>query len=165
MKKVNAKAKLFKDPNTGWRLALINQEQVRQECRQTFITNDTIVSMVLDMQITRPRQEKTHSQLGYMHAAMWPVFYKHQELQGEVIETDEDRVRVRDAVKSAIGFVEEIHDIRGDRIIRIRSFAHASIEETSQAIDRIIRLAAEMGLIIPDPEEYLEAHGLEDFNG
>ena len=45
----------------------------------------------------------------------------------------------------------------------VKSFANASKEETSEAIDAIIRLAAEFGMVVQSPEEYLHKHGATKF--
>lgn len=167
MTKIRAKLKLIKDPNRGWVLILIDPNGVKAQALDKFIKNDTIVSMVLDCDIFRPKQEKTLSQLGYLHAAVWPVFYQYYRDQGEIIETDQQMEKVRDEVKAAIGFIDKLTTehigVKGAVYNKIKSFASASKAETTEAIDKIIRLGSEYGMTVPGPDEYLKQHNAKQF--
>jgi len=163
MAKVKGKIKLFKDPNRGWVMVPVDFENIKSQAINLWVHQNT-VSMVLDMTIERSREEKSLSQLGYLHAAVWPVFYAYYATQGIPVEDDQAKERVRDDVKWAIGFVEnQVNVFHGPNTTKVKSFAGASKEETSEAIDAIIRLAAEYGMIVQGPEEYLHKHGKSTF--
>ena len=171
MAQVKGKIKLIKH-NIGWSFILIDPENLKQQAVEKFVRgSEAIRSIVLDMVIKAPHVEKTLSQLGYLHAAVWPVFYQYYEDQGQPAETEWQKETVRDEVKWAIGFVD-VHKRQliqpghvepNEYLHKPKSFADASKEETSEAIDSIIRLGAEFGMIVPSPEEYLEQHGVKDF--
>jgi len=164
MAKVKGTAKLLKDPNRGWVLIPTDLDNLKKQAVENFIKHDTTVSVILDLELRRPFVEKTLSQLGYLHAAVWPVFYAYYSTQGIPVETKEQKEKVRDDVKWAIGFIERsITKFYGPNIEKVKSFAGASKEETSEAIDAIIRLAAEFGMVIQTPEEYLQKHGKTEF--
>lgn len=163
MSKVQGKAKLFKDPQRGWVLVPVDLENVKKQCIDKWIKRNT-VSIVLDMIFQRPKEEKTLSQLGYLHAAVWPVFYAYYQTQGEIIEDEPARERVRDDVKWAIGFTQtQLNKFHGPNTTKVKSFATATKDETTEAIDAIIRLAADYGMVVPSPEEYLQKHGATQF--
>jgi len=164
MSNVTGTIKLFKDPNRGWVLVPVNLDVIKEAAIKKFIKHDNTVSVVLDMVLKRPYVEKTLSQLGYLHAAVWPVFYQYYKDQGEPVETQGQKEKVRDDVKDAIGFTTtETSQLTSRNYSKVRSFADASKEEATEAIDQIIRLAADFGMIVPGPEEYLEQHGAKDF--
>jgi hypothetical protein len=164
---VKGKAKLLKDPQRGWVLVPIDLDNMKAQAVEKFIKHDTTVSVILDMEFKRPHVEKTLSQLGYLHAAVWPVFYQYYINQGQPAESKEQKEGIRNDVKHAIGFVYLRQDLinrdgpQGEQVVR--SFADASKDETSEQIEKIIRLAADFGMIVPGPEEYLEKHGAKDF--
>ena len=168
MSKVKSKIKLLKDPVRGWVLVPVDINNVKKQAIEKFVTSDAIKSIVLDMEIKAPHVEKTLSQLGFLHAAVFPVFYAYYTSQGQPAETPEQKEQIRDDVKHAIGFIEHrlncVFDAGGHvRTSWGKSFADASKEETSEAIDSIIRLAADFGMVVPGPAEYLEKHGAKDF--
>jgi len=168
MKKVKAKAKLIQDPRRGWALVLLDPIAVKSEAVDKFVTASYDGQMILlDATFNRPQVEKSRSQLAYMHVAIWPAFYKYWEEQGDPVEDEETKQRIRDIVKHAVGFVEVADNILTptgrDPIQRIRSFASATMEETSQIIDRILRLATEYGIYIQSPEDYLKEREWEAF--
>lgn len=148
----------------GWSLILEDAERIKALCVEKFIRgSEAIQSVVLDAEIKAPHVHKTASQLGYLHAAVWPVFYQYYRDQGEPVETREQMEHVRDDVKWAIGFIEVQHNKFSIDTRKVRSFADASKEETSEAIDQLIRLAADFGMIVPSPREYLMKHQLNEF--
>lgn len=165
MAKITGKVSLIKDPQRGWVLVLVNPGQIKADAVEKFVRgSDTIQSISLDMELKAPHVGKTLSQLGYLHAAVWPEFYKYYETQGQPAQSQEQKEAVRDDIKFAIGFVENrINLIYGADTQNVKSFSSATKDETTQAIDDIIRLGAEFGIIIPGPQEYLERHGVEDF--
>jgi len=168
MSKVKSKIKLLKDPVRGWVLVPVDINNVKKQAIEKFVTSDAIKSIVLDMEIKAPHVEKTLSQLGFLHAAVFPVFYAYYTNQGQPAETPEQKEGIRDDVKWAIGFTQEriscVVDAGETRVVAaVRSFADASKTETSEAIDSIIRLAADFGMVVPGPAEYLEKHGAKDF--
>lgn len=171
MAKVKAVGMLIKDPDgwfnsvTPWRLSMINSEQVLSDLVERMVKSDTVVEVHLDIEFKSEYQEKTHSQLGYMHAAIWPQFYRFYEDQGIPAETKEQKERIRNDVKFAIGFTElvprilsraPVEDIDQDNRQEPRSFAGASKEECSEMIERLLVLAADFGIQIEGPEEYKE---------
>lgn len=166
MKKVKAHIKLFKPPGTDhWVMTIIDPAAIRQALVDKFVKSSDILQIHLDATIERPREDKTISQLGYMHAAVWPVFYRFYEDQGIQVDTKEEKERIRDDIKVAIGFVQERTEmITGDKYYKVRSFANATKDQTSDMIDRIIRLAADYGMIVPDPLDYLQQHGRTEFD-
>lgn len=168
--KIIGQAKLLKDPRRGWVLVPLDLDTLKAQAVEQFIKHETTMSVILDMELRRPFIEKTLSQLGYLHAAVWPVFYAFYMTQGIQVETEEQKERVRNDVKRAIDFVEvgppsplREGPITGYNMTDLKSFANASKEETSEAIDAIIRLAAEFGMVVPSPEEYLSKHGKTEF--
>jgi ABC-type transport system involved in Fe-S cluster assembly fused permease/ATPase subunit len=164
MSKVTGKIKLIKDPRKGWVLVPIDLNNLRQQAVDKWVKGDASQSILLDIELKQPYEEKTLSQLGYLHAAVWPVFYAYYQTQGIPVENEQVREYVRDDVKWAIGFTEQIDSLWSDGfIVKVKSFANASKEETSEAIDAIIRLAAEFGMVVQSPEEYLHKHGATKF--
>lgn len=162
--KVLGTIKLLKDPQRGWVLVPVDLDRMRQEAVEKFIKHDTTVSVVLNMELKRPHVSKTLSQLGYLHAAVWPVFYSYYMNQGQPAESQDQKERIRDDVKWAIGFTEnQVNLLYGPNTDKVRSFADASKEETSEAIEQLIILGADHGMVIPGPEEYLEKHGAKEF--
>lgn len=163
--KVKGKIKLFKDPQRSWVLVPVDLENVKQEAIKKFIKHDTTVSVVLDMELKRPFVSKSLSQLGYLHAAVWPVFYQYYEDQGIPADSADQKERIRNDVKWAIGWVDkgEVSPISVMPMYKVNSFADASKEEASEAIEKIIRLAAEYGMIVPTAAEYLEQHNATEF--
>ena len=168
MAQIKGKIKLIKH-NTGWSFILIDPENLKAQAVEKFVRgSEAIQSIVLDMTIKAGHVEKTLSQLGYMHAAVWPCFYAFAVNQGIKAETEDDKVMIRNDVKYAIGFVKDMDLLysQGGKKIKAsipRSFADASKEETSEAIEAIIRLGAEFGMIIEDAATYLERHNKSEF--
>jgi hypothetical protein len=149
----------------GWALKLPTGYNLKQQLVDKFIRSDEVQSIILEMEIRAPFKEKTLSQLGYLHAAVWPVFYQYYRDQGIQVESKEQMEDVRDSVKMALGFVKSITDIHGELHTKPKSLADASKDEVRDLIDWIIRLAADFGMIVPGPEEYLEKHGKTEFEG
>jgi hypothetical protein len=165
---IKGQVKLIKDPDRGWVMILLDQNNIKAQAVDKFIKHDTTVSVILNMELKRPHVEKTLSQLGYLHAAVWPCFYRYYEDQGIPVVTPEQKRKVRDDVKKVIGFVSVDRaplnpDHASDFNDHVKSFADASKEEASEAIDAIIRLGADFGIIIEEPGAYLEQHGVKDF--
>jgi hypothetical protein len=147
----------------GWALRVPDPHNLKKECVDKFIRSDEVQSIILEMEIRAPFKEKTLSQLGYLHAAVWPVFYQYYRDQGIQVDSKEQMEDVRDSVKMALGFVKSITDIHGELHTKPKSLADASKDEVRDLIDWIIRLAADFGMIVPGPEEYLEKHGVTKF--
>jgi len=173
MSKVKGIIKLIKDPQRGWVLVPVDLNNIKQQAIEKWVKSDAVQSIALEMEIKFPYIEKTLSQLGYLHAAVFPVFYAYYTTQGIPVETDQDKEKVRDDVKAVIGFIEhrdnQVLLKEGDGLSiysypKVKSFASASKEETGEAIDAIIRLAAEFGMVVPSPEEYLHKHGATKFD-
>lgn len=163
MAQVKGKIKLIKH-NTGWSFILIDPENLKQQAVEKFVRgSEAIQSIVLDMTIKAGHVEKSLSQLGYLHAACFPVYYQHYIDQGIQVVTQEQKEAVRDAIKYAISFVVEVPDFKGGVHYKPKSLAGASKEEVSEFIEALIRLAAEYSMIVPEPAEYLEQHGAKDF--
>lgn len=159
-------ALIFDDLTQSWVIRPLDVPNLLNGLKTKFLKNRPAVKQViLTMEIGWPHVEKTVSQLGYLHAAVWPVFYQYYRDQGLPVETEEHKEKVRDDVKWAIGFAETTMNVfYGPNTSRVRSFASASKEETSEAIDAIIRLAADYGMIVPEPGEYLQKIGREKFD-
>ena len=168
MAKVRSTMTLIRDDgpfSNGWELKVMAPESLKQQCVDKFIRSDEVQSIILEVEVRAPYVEKTLSQLGYLHAAVWPVFYQYYRDQGIQVETKEQMEKVRDEVKDVIGFTDYINSGLFHKGVthRPKSFASTSKEETSEAIDQIIRLAADFGMIVPGPEEYLEKHNAKEF--
>lgn len=149
----------------GWSLKMPDPANFKQNLVDKFIRSDEVQSIILELEVRAPFKEKTLSQLGYLHAAVWPVFYQYYRDQGIQVESSEQMEDVRDSVKMALGFVRSITDIHGEVHTKPKSLADASKDETRELIDWIIQLAADFGMIVPGPEEYLERHGVKAFEG
>lgn len=156
----------------GWSLKVPDPNNLKAQCVDKFIRSDEVQSIILELEVRAPFKEKTLSQLGYLHSAVWPQFYQLYRYQGMQVETREQMEKVRNDVKAAIGFTKsEVVRLKHafDEAPRYKdytvpkSFADASKAETSEAIDAIVRLAAEYGILVPGPEEYLEKHGKTEF--
>lgn len=149
----------------GFSLVMPDPANFKQTLVDKFIRSDEVQSIILEVEVRAPFKEKTLSQLGYLHAAVWPVFYQYYRDQGIQVESKEQMLEVRDSVKLALGFVKPVADIHGEIHQVIKSLADASKEDVMDLIDWIIRLAADFGMIVPGPEEYLESHGVKAFEG
>jgi hypothetical protein len=91
MSKVTGKIKLIKDPRKGWVLVPIDLNNLRQQAIDKWVKGDASQSILLDMELKQPYEEKTLSQLGYLHAAVWPVFYAYYQTQGIPVENEQVR--------------------------------------------------------------------------
>ena len=154
---IKANIKLVKT-DQGWSMVILEPERVKEQCVDKFIKHENTVSVILSCEIKRPFTDKSLSQLGYLHAAVFPVFYQQYIDQGIQIITKEQEENVRDAIKYAISFIVEVPDIKGGVHYKPKSLAGASKEEVSEFIEAVIRLAAEFSLIVPSPDEYLKQH-------
>jgi hypothetical protein len=162
---IKGQVKLIKDPDRGWVMILLDQNNIKAQAVDKFIKHDTTVSVILNMELKRPFVSKTINQLGYLHGCVWPCFYRYYEEQGQPASTPEQKEKIRNDVKMVIGFTYEVmNKLSGTfKYTLPKSFADASKEEASKAIDDIIRLGADFGIIIEEPGAYLEQHGLDSF--
>jgi len=165
MSKVTGTAKLFKDPQRGWVLVPTDLNNLKAQAVEKFIKHDTTTSVILDMELKRPYVAKTLSQLGYLHAAVYPQFYNYYTEQGiPGMDSQEQREKCRNDIKDAVNFTHQVESSLGmGPRLEVKSLADASREEVSEFIDSVIRLAAGYGIIVPTPEEYLEQHGAKEF--
>ena len=163
MAQVRGKIKLIKH-NIGWSFILIDPENLKAQAVEKFVRgSEAIQSIVLDVVIKAPHVSKTLNQLAYIHTCVYTVFYQFYRDQGQSIETNDDKNMVHDAIKYAVGFVTEVSDFKGEIHYKPISLAETSKESASEYIDSVIRLAAEYGMIVPEPGEFLEQHGLSEF--
>ena len=166
MSKVTGKIKLIKDPRKGWILVPIDLNNLRQQAIDKWVKGDASQSILLDMTIAWPYESKTGSQLAYIYGVCYPVFYSFYITQGYIVETEEQKEQIRNEVKYAVGFIEqkEPGKFYDKKSYQVKSLAKATKEEVSDFIDKVIRLAAEYSMIIPDPSEYLHKMGLDKFD-
>ena len=157
---------MTRDPNPlgdGWSLVIPDPVGLKAQCVDKFIRSEHVQSIILEVEVRAPYVEKTLSQLGYLHAAVYNEFYNFYRDQGIQVDTKEDREMVQDAIKYAVSFIVQVNDISGGVHYKPKSMATASKDEGSEYIDAVIRLGAEYGIIILGPEEYLEKHNAKEF--
>jgi len=166
MKKVSSELLLKKKPDgkssnfRDWEIFLPNSLQLKHDLLAVFIKTKGATEIMLDIEVKNPFTAKTKPQLGYLHAAIFKPFYKYYKEAG--LDYSEEQIRMQLKYHPEINFVDELYDPFDGNSQRIaKSVADASKFEVMQFIDRLIRFAASVGLVIEEPDVYRLRNGIK----
>lgn len=142
----------------NWDILLPNLNKLKHDILETFRRSPNAVEIYLDIEVKSPYQAKTNKQLGYLHAAVYKPFYVlYKECGYDYTQT---QVQMQLKLNPSVAFVEELYDpITGQSYIDAKSMETASKEEATEFIEKLIRLAAEVGIVVESPEAYRIRNG------
>lgn len=111
-----------------------------------------LIGTELDIQITRLRKNRSNRQNRYLHGVVVPVvqsFYK--DTTG--LDHLHDAIYVK--LRKDLGDQVKIEEIDGQEVITMtgKRFSKMDTKEFAQAVDQLIKIYAEKGCDIPEPNE------------
>lgn len=154
----------LKNNNGDWKLdgTRTDWKTLALKAHDEFVKNQDCDEVELEVRITSIFQYKTSSQLGYLHAAVFPAFYQFM-IDNGIEQTWED-TRTSIKLHPEIDFtIEKFNALTNKHYPEVKSLAKASKEETSQFIDKVIRLADRWNLKVEDPEVYKQRMQIKNF--
>jgi len=157
MKKVTGIAILKRIKNSeSWELKLPDEKRIISECLEQWHKTENAQAIELSFEIKSKFQFKSGSQLGYIHAAIYPTIIRSFRDWGN--ESPESKLI--ELLKDQNDFTEVVPDLDGCPRRIVKSLSTASKEEVSDFIDRLIRWAGEWAIKIETPEEYMKRLGI-----
>lgn len=167
MKKVKGKVDLVRTDKTGiisndWCFEFQHIKASVEEAILQWKKSDDTVRIHLEYEVKSVFQFKSKSQLGYLYAEVLPKIYKYMTEMGD---DRHDEVKKTDLkMHSDICFFDvEVNHFTDDIYHKPKSLAKSSKEEVIEFIDKLIRLAGDMGIEIETPEDYKKRKGIKEF--
>lgn len=115
-------------------------------------------SFFVEVEFKPKRRQKTRAQLGYLFAAIFPKF---QDFYFEYMAESVTIEKVKEDLKHRLEFLEEEYNpLTDEHLLRAKSLASSTVEECSLFISKLVRLAAEFGILIESPEAYKLRKGI-----
>lgn len=138
-------------------------EEIRQGAIRAQLALPILARRPWNVILTQEQETKTQQQLGYLWGLVYPVLARELGADSEVEVNEMMKELYSPRIAYTIGV--PVMDSSG-KVVRLRrvtkvrwlGLSEMSKAQVSEFIDRIIRFAAQMGVVIPEPDQLWRAN-------
>lgn len=149
----------------AWKITIDSSLRFWASCLKEWAKNEDTREISCTVSVERNKKDKTHPQLRYLNGTVYTAFYDEwAELNGARYPNEYVKRILK--MHEQVMFVDEAtNPITGQIEFEPKSCGDASMEDVSELIDRLLMLAATIGIDIETPEEWCRKNGVsyEDF--
>lgn len=145
----------------AWVIRLNDSLRFWSECLSYFAKDESVEEIRCVVTVEREKRDKSVPQLRYLNGIVYPAFYRaFADLNGA--RYPDEYVKRTLKMNEQVLFVQEVtNPLTGEIEFAPKSCANADMADVWEYTNRLIALAAQIGVDIETPEEWCKRQGVD----